>query len=558
VLLHCHAGCTVDAVCQAIGLQARDLYNPKDKEAAPVLTHTYTYRNTDGVPVYEKLRYQPKTFKQRAIINGTHRWGLQGVERVLYNLDKFAQWATTNKPLFVVEGERDADTLTKHGYQATTLTDGAGKWRSEYTQQITQAGFDWVVIIADNDPPGRQHAAHVAKQLEAVGIAVTVTLPTHGKDITDQISELGAVNLADALDYPTNWQTWDQAETIETSDAVDEHAPYTWVDLTAYINGTAPKIETTLCTTDTKPIIYPAKLHTLSGEPGMGKTWAACIATHQELQRGNQVAWIDYEDTPATLIQRLKQLGTSDTALANLRYAAPETRQQTTDLHTQLDNTTLTIIDAMSGICAQWGADPNDNAAIAQVFTHALHPFTRTGSAVIIIDHVAKHTSDNNRWAIGAQHKLAAIDGVAYILEAEEAVSKGRATTLALKIAKDRPGDVGPMKTLARLLHVAATDAGDITYTWQTPEPNTPQNRLNRLAHTIYNYINDALQPPSKVEIERDIKGKRDHIRDAIKLLIEEKYVTYVTGSRGAMRFQTNRPLNTGRDLTTTESQDNE
>jgi hypothetical protein len=558
VLLHCHAGCSVDAVCQAIGLQARDLYNPKPKEATPVLTHTYTYRNTDGTPVYEKLRYQPKTFKQRAIINGTHRWGLQGVDRVLYNLDKFAQWATTGKPLFVVEGERDADTLTKHGYQATTLTDGAGKWRPEYTTQITQAGFDWVVVIADNDTPGRQHAAHVAHALAAVGIAVTVTLPTHGKDITDQISELGATNLADALDYPTNWATWDQAEqpdTLETVDTLEDSSSYTWVDISSYLDGTAPDIVTTIGATDTNPLLYPGRIHTIAGEPGMGKTWIANIITSQELAAGNTVAWIDLEDNPQTLIKRLRQLATPNLHL--LKYADPQARGQTLNLHTQLDGITLIVIDAMAEIASQFGADPNDNAGIAQVITQVLRPLTSQGAALLIIDHVSKQTGENNRWAIGAQHKLAAVDGAAYILDTEEAVSRGRQTTLKLKIAKDRPGHVGPMKTLARLLHVAATETGDITWQWQTPEPDTPKARINRRRHDIYEYVASSLDPVSQRMIERDIKGKAVDIRDDVRALIAHGYLRTENGNRGSMQIKTSKYLAPGSDISHSNEDEN-
>lgn len=552
VLLHCHAGCTTEQVCDAIGIKTRDLYNKTDTpEERPRIVHTYTYRDADGTPVYEKVRYQPKTFKQRRIVGGQHVWGLADTPRVLYNLDKFADWATTGKPLFVVEGERDADTLTRHGYQATTLTDGAGKWQTVYTQQIEQAGFDWVVVIADNDSPGRKHAANVATQLQTVGLAVTVTLPTHGKDITDQIAELGATALADQLEYPTDWWRWiNDVTPSEASTKVDTEAPddaYTWTDLTPWLTGTAPEIVTTIGHTDTNPLLYPGRIHTIAGEPGMGKTWVANIITSQELAAGHQVAWIDLEDNPATLIKRLKQLATPNLHL--LKYADPQTRGHTLALHGQLDNIHLIVVDAMAEIVSQSGADPNDNAGVANVITQILRPLTLSGAAILIIDHVAKSTSDTNRWAIGAQHKLAAVDGAAYILDTEEAISRGRETTLKLKIAKDRPGHVGPMKTTARLLHVAATEAGDITWQWQTPGPDTPAARQNRRRHDIYEYVASSLDPVSQRMIERDIKGKREDIRDDVKALIAHGYLRTEQGTRGSMQIQTGKYLAQNSDI---------
>jgi hypothetical protein len=37
---------------------------------------------------------------------------------------------------------------------------GAGKWRDEYAQMLRGAGR--VVVVADDDAPGREHAAQVA------------------------------------------------------------------------------------------------------------------------------------------------------------------------------------------------------------------------------------------------------------------------------------------------------------------------------------------------------------------------------------------------------------
>jgi len=60
---------------------------------------------------------------------------------------------------------------------------GAGKWREEYSQSLKGK---IVVIVPDNDAPGRQHAAAVALSLLPVAAQVyTATVPAPHKDVSD-------------------------------------------------------------------------------------------------------------------------------------------------------------------------------------------------------------------------------------------------------------------------------------------------------------------------------------------------------------------------------------
>ena len=70
VLLHCHAGCTAEQVCAALGLTVRDLMPLRENErhAAPVrprIMATYRYTDEHGALLFEVLRMQPKSFRQR-------------------------------------------------------------------------------------------------------------------------------------------------------------------------------------------------------------------------------------------------------------------------------------------------------------------------------------------------------------------------------------------------------------------------------------------------------------------------------------------------------------
>src|SRR5262249_6966524 len=59
----------------------------------------------------------------------------------------------------IVEGEKDADRLTKAGVLATTNPMGGGAWRDEYAQQLKTAGIKVVIVFPDNDSTGEKHEA---------------------------------------------------------------------------------------------------------------------------------------------------------------------------------------------------------------------------------------------------------------------------------------------------------------------------------------------------------------------------------------------------------------
>ena len=124
----------------------------------------------------------PKLFRQRRPDpdnEGGWIWRLSGVRRVLYRLPEVLA-ASVDAPVFLVEGEKDANRLWMEGAVATTSPGGALKWREEYS--ISLAGRH-VIIIPDNDPPsgnvatslkGQKHAMLVARSLQGQAASVKV------------------------------------------------------------------------------------------------------------------------------------------------------------------------------------------------------------------------------------------------------------------------------------------------------------------------------------------------------------------------------------------------
>ncbi len=178
LLLRCQAGCQTGDVLAAAGLSVRDLFEPKNA-CDPIAD--YEYCDENGVPLYYVVRFPLKRFAQR---RADGIWSMRGVRRVLYQLPSLQ-----GQPLvYIVEGEKDADRLRSLGLTATTSPGGAGKWRDEYAGQLAASGVRQVIVLPDNDDPGRKHAETVTILCKAAGIAVTVC-PLPGTNPKDDVSD---------------------------------------------------------------------------------------------------------------------------------------------------------------------------------------------------------------------------------------------------------------------------------------------------------------------------------------------------------------------------------
>jgi hypothetical protein len=166
--------------------RARHSANGKSRIVA-----TYDYRDERGTLLFQVVRYVPKDFRQRRP-DGKGGWvyDLEGVQRVLYCLPELAGDAN-GRPVFVVEGEKDSDSLHAIGLLATTAPMGAGKWRLEYSESLRGRH---VIVLPDNDDPGRQHAQAVAEALSGFASSVAVLelpgLPPKG-DVSDWLASGG-------------------------------------------------------------------------------------------------------------------------------------------------------------------------------------------------------------------------------------------------------------------------------------------------------------------------------------------------------------------------------
>lgn len=155
---------------------------------------TYDYVDERGALLFQVVRKIGKKFIQRRREGDTWVWQTQGVRRVLYRLPELLA-ADKSKPVYVVEGEKDADNLAKRGYVATTNPSGAGKWKF-----VAEAARRWldgrrVVVIADADAPGRMHARDISESLKGAAKSVTIIeVPAPHKDVTEFVESGGVLD----------------------------------------------------------------------------------------------------------------------------------------------------------------------------------------------------------------------------------------------------------------------------------------------------------------------------------------------------------------------------
>lgn len=194
ILIHCFAGCTTDNILTAIGLDYSDLRNGKSGSKERQIQATYDYDDESGKLLYQVVRYVPKGFSQRRPDGaGGWIWNLQGVRRVIYRLPGVLKGIKAGQTVYIVEGEKDADNLWSAGQCATTNAQGAGKWLPDFAFWFTGAR---VIVIPDNDEPGRKHAASIAASLANVVVSIKLLElgdinGRHIKDVSDWLAAGG-------------------------------------------------------------------------------------------------------------------------------------------------------------------------------------------------------------------------------------------------------------------------------------------------------------------------------------------------------------------------------
>lgn len=420
ILVRCHTGCDQMAVIET--LRGRGLW-PENQPTPQLRVHrggkdaedgvydvplrqrgsreaaVYDYCDETGRVLYQAVRYEPKTFRQRRINDdGSFAWGLDGVRLVLYRLPELLA-ADPAFPVYIVEGEKDVDRLIEAGVVATTSAMGAGKWRDEYAESLRGRN---VVVVPDNDRPGREHADAVVKSL--LGVAASVKMLT-----LDGLPEKGDVS--DWLDAGhTAFDLESRAATIDTMSRPRAEYPIrTLAELMAQEHQSGAML--------LDGLVWKGKIHWLFARANSGKTiWSLAKGLHIAAGRefcGRAVVQSPVlmisEDSPDAVIQEYietlcdlfeidwtdipfyinEQHGLrieNDADIRKAREAYESCPQQPG----------LVIIDSCESLV------PSEKYTTKEFdpFSRWLRWVSDRGSAVEVIDHARKETKDNSGAAL--------------------------------------------------------------------------------------------------------------------------------------------------------------
>ncbi len=164
----------------------------------------YRYEYADGSHAYDVIRTPGKDFRQVPASGKTGPGAMEGVELVPYRLPEIVRAVARGETVWIVEGEKDADTLRDLDETATTSPGGAGNWRPEYAQYVKGAK---VVLCPDRDAAGAKYALEVYGSLVGIADSVEICHAAVGKDVTDHIdarqplADLVPVELAELVEW---------------------------------------------------------------------------------------------------------------------------------------------------------------------------------------------------------------------------------------------------------------------------------------------------------------------------------------------------------------------
>ncbi len=217
-------------LCHRIGVTLHWTFKPDTTGTSFRIAGEWIYRDEFGDPIFRVIREDlgklasngkpAKKFSQQPP-DGKGGWirekgAMKGVRVVPYRLEHL--WLSRGVVL-IVEGEKACDAAAELGYVSTCNAGGGGKWTDKHSEFLK--GRD-VVILPDNDKPGREHARITTDSLMRIGaasvrVAILPGLPPAG-DIIDFLNSGGTKEQIQ--------QAIDKAKPIEEAlSAADEKQP---------------------------------------------------------------------------------------------------------------------------------------------------------------------------------------------------------------------------------------------------------------------------------------------------------------------------------------------
>ena len=189
-LFHCHSGCSIDDVLSAAGILKKDTFYDTEPLKANWRAYiesrekrkieaVYNYVSCNGVYAFTKIRLEGKKLLYGILENGRFTYGLprntprKSLKAIYGNVKALNKAIAEGKPIFIPEGEKDIDTLTKQGYTAFTYG-STNDWQADFAELVKGAD---VIILADNDSPGKAVADTILRDIQPVVKSAKIIVP---------------------------------------------------------------------------------------------------------------------------------------------------------------------------------------------------------------------------------------------------------------------------------------------------------------------------------------------------------------------------------------------
>jgi hypothetical protein len=194
---------------------------PSDElyEPAPSHEDEYNYRTEDGEHYYAvRRRIDPrghKTFTTGRYINGA--WSnIDPNQRIPYRHPELGKAIQEETPIYITEGEKDADAIAGLFGVATTFR--GGKWHDEYRHYL-KGGHFIIVADRDDDPkkPGLKNALKIYEGIKDIAASVRIVGAKVGKDAADHIHN--GYTLDDFVPYEPRRSSQSQSPTGTESES---------------------------------------------------------------------------------------------------------------------------------------------------------------------------------------------------------------------------------------------------------------------------------------------------------------------------------------------------
>ncbi|MBB4134647.1 AAA family ATPase [Gordonia humi] len=360
-LITCHAGCTPKSIMDAVGLTIVDLF---DREA------TYDYRD---VQVHRKA---DKSFPQTGNTKSTRMFRQDELER------------HRDKPVLLVEGEKDANTVLYHfpDYVGVSFRQGASVDPARY--QVDKLKGRDVTIVADNDDAGRKFAAKVGDLLQNVAKSVRVVRAAEGKDLTDHFQHGHGIDELVEMCGPTQ-----RRSLVVTFGNQIDMKPIEWM-----MDDWLPWGFLTL----------------LAGREGLGKSTIACKIAAERTLHGERVIYLATEDSIEHVVApRLKAAGADMSRVMFLSVKSEFSDNGVVEFPADLDavedlivdyQVRLVVLDAATSVVSQSVAgDGNNDRKIRAVLEPMAQLASRQNIVMLGLCHFGKKDSaDSGKLMMGS------------------------------------------------------------------------------------------------------------------------------------------------------------